>query len=303
MTPAASKRFWQLMEDGYALVQKSRYREALGRFEKARALASMSRDARLEDKAANNKSMALIEMGAYAEAARGLKETILRSRDNETICGAAYNLSISLRRQGHYQRAYFYARLASEKSRALKDLNWLARCHNLLGNLHLMQSRLEPALKEYRRALAIRLREAVPNKFSIGYLRDNIGYCLVLLGRYAEGIAELREALRLAEEVGNSRCVCECSHDLAFGLMQTRELPEAESRGERALKLAEKLGFKEITKNCYYILGEINHLKGNDARRDHYFTLLQTLHPNVPYIREFLCAFDVSKVIALRFPQ
>jgi len=303
MTATKSARFWRLMKRGYAFVKKSRCGEALASFEKARALAEEAGAADLVDKAAANKSMALIEMGEFAEAARGLGEIILRSQDSETICGAAYNLSISLRRQGQYQRACFYAKLASEKSRVLNDPNWLARCHNLLGNLHLVQSRLEPALREYRRALKIRMQEKVPNKFSIGYLKDNIGYCLILLGRYGEGIREIREAMRMAERVGNTRCVCECSHDLAFGLMQLRRLGEAESCGERALQLAEQIGCAEIVKNCYYILGEINHLRGDEARRDHFFSLLQNLHPTVPRLREFLCAFDVSKIIALRFPQ
>lgn len=291
------------MSDGYALVQKSRFPDALATFEKARTMAAAGGDEGLVDKAIANKSMVLLEMGEYAQAARGLKEIILRSRDAETICGASYNLSISLRRQGQYQKACFYARLAGEKSRAIADPNWIARCHNLLGNLHLVRSRLAPALREYRKALAIRIREKTLNKFGIGILKDNIGYVLILLGRYEEGIREILDARKLAKEVGNSRSVCECSHDLAFGYMQVRNLEQAERCGESALKMAEDIGFKEIVKNCYYILGEINFLKGNAKRRDHYFYRLQSLHPHLPFLRDFLCTFDVSKIIALRFPQ
>jgi tetratricopeptide (TPR) repeat protein len=296
-------QFWQLMQEGYALVQKSRLRAALNHFEKARSVAAAARDARLADKAFANRAMVLLEMGQYAEAGKGLREVILRSRDVETSCGAAYNLAISLRRQGQYQKACFYARLAGEKSRKLKDPGWIARCHNLAGNLHLMQSRFDAALREYRKALAIRKREKAPNKFAIGILRDNIGYCLLLIGRYSEGIREIKAAKALAEEVGNLRCVCECSHDLAFGLMQARKLHEAERYGEEALELARKLKCRDIVKNCYYILGEVNHLKGDDARRDQYFYELQRMHPHLPFLRDFLCTFDVSKIIALRFPQ
>lgn len=302
MTPERVARFKRLMRKGYALVKKSRFPAALDRFEKARSMAARSRDRGLADKAIANRSMVLIEMGEYARAARGLKEIILRSRDNETICGAAYNLSISLRRQNQYQKACFYARLAGEKSRHIADPNWIARCHNLMGNLHLVQSRLEPALKEYRKALAIRTKEKKPNEFGIGILKDNIGYCLLLIGRHEEGTREILEARDLAERVGNKRLVCDCCHDLAFGYMQLRKLEEAEEQGERALELAEEFGAKEIIKNCYYILGEINYLRGNEARRDHYFYLLQSMHPHLPFLRDFLCTFDVSNIIALRFP-
>lgn len=296
-------RFWQLMQEGYALVQKSRLDAALQNFQEAYSLAASSRDRRLADKAAANRSMVLLEKGEYAQAAKGLREIILRSSDDETACGAAYNLSISLRRQGDYKKACFYARLASGKARAIKDPNWIARCHNLSGNLHLMQSRFNQALREYRKALTIRKKEKKPNTFAIGILRDNIGYCLILLGKYEEGIKEILAAKACAEEVGNSRCVCECAHDLAFGLMQLRRLEEAEQYGESALAMAEELNCREIVKNCYYILGEINHLKGDEERRDHFFYLLQRMHPHLPFLRDFLCTFDVSKIIALRFPQ
>ena len=301
MTEDQSARFWELMRAGYAHVKKSELQEAYSAFERARRIAV--REPGLADKAASNKSMVLLEMGQFARASRGLREIILRSRDDETICGAAYNLSISLRRQNRHQKATFYARLAVEKARAIKDQNWIARCHNLYGNLHLAQSRFLSALREYRKALAVRVKEKTPNHFAIGILKDNIGYCLLLIGRYEEGIAEIHEAARHARKVGNRRCLCECQHDLAFGLMQLRMLREAERHGQRALKLAEELGTPEIVRNCYYILGEINHLKGNDARRDHYFYKLQEMHPNMPFLRDFLCKFDVSKIIALRQPQ
>jgi tetratricopeptide (TPR) repeat protein len=294
-------RFWDLMRQGYAHVKKSELKEALGCFESARRAAG--RDSGMADKAISNKSMVLLEMGQFARASRGLREIMLRSQDDETICGAAYNLSISLRRQGRHRRAIFYAKLAVEKARIIRDKNWIARCHNLHGNLHLSQSRFAEALKEYRKALAVRLKEKTPNLFSIGILRDNIGYCLLLIGKYEDGITEIREATKLARKVGNRRCLCECHHDLAFGLMQVRRLSEAESHGEKALELAESLDCPEIIRNCYYILGEINHLKGDDARRDHYFYRLQELHPNMPFLRDFLCKFDVSRIIALRQPQ
>lgn len=303
MNPDRIALFWQLMQEGYALVQKGRLRAALSNFEKAHTVAVAERDRRIADKALANQSMVLLEMGEYARAARGLREIILRSRDDETRCGAAYNLAISLRRQGQFQKACFYARIASEKSRALKDPTWTARCHNLSGNLRLMQSRFDEALREYRKALSIRRKEKEPNKFAIAILRDNIGYCLLLNGRYRQGIREILAAKALAEEVGNLRCVCECSHDLAFGYMQIRKLDDAERYGEESLALARKLRSREIVKNCYYILGEISHLKGDAERRDHYFYQLQRMHPNLPFLRDFLCTFDVSNIIALRFPQ
>ena len=244
-----------------------------------------------------------IELGEFEEASRGLRQIILRSSDDETICAAAYNLSIALRRLGQFPKAFRYARTAFEKSKVLGDITWMARCYNLIGNIHLVQSHLDKALQHYRKALSLRLREKVINEYSVAILRDNIGYCLMLRGDYDEGIESVRQALEAVTRLGSKKCICECAHDLSFGLMQLRRLDEAETFGKMALEIAEAEKYHDIVKNCFYLLGEINYLNGDEAARDHYFYRLQELYPNLPFLRDFLCTFDVSKIIALRFPQ
>jgi len=151
--------------------------------------------------------------------------TTRRSAARRTTCRSACGA------RNQYQKACFYARLANEKSRAIADANWIARCHNLMGNLHLVRSRLEPALREYRKALAIRLKEPRLNEFGVGILRDNIGYCLLLLEKHEEGIREILEARELAERVGNRRLLCDCSTTSHSANMQLRKLEEAEREG------------------------------------------------------------------------
>ena len=293
----------RLMKRGYAFLQKGDFAQALRHYENARTAARESGDQERANKAASGVSACLIELGEYERAAKGLREIILRSTDDETICAAACNLSTSLRRLGQHQKAFVYAKKACEKSRALGDPAWQARCHNLIGNIYLVQSRLDKALVEYEKALALRLKEAVPKPFSIAILKDNIGYCQMLNGDYTRGIRSVKEALKLVSDLGSKKCICECAHDLSFGYMQLRKLDLAEEYGLRALEIADEEGYKEIIKNCYYLLGEINFLKGDEEMRDYYFYKLQDLYPHLPFLRDFLCTFDVSKIIALRFPQ
>jgi len=293
----------RLIGEGYDLLRAGDLERALEAFKKAREHARRRKDPDLANRAAASISACYIEMGEYEKAAKGLREIILRSTDDETICAAAYNLSISLRRQGQYPKAFVYAQKAVEKAQGLEDLNWMARCHNLIGNIYLVQSHLGKALSQYRKALALRLKEETVNEFSVAILKDNIGYCRMLQGKYASGIQSVSEALELVTRLGSKKCICECSHDLSFGYMQLRQLDQAEQYGLRALELAESEGYADIIKNCYYLLGEINYLKGDQEMRDFYFYRLQDLYPNLPYLRDFLCTFDVSKIIALRFPQ
>ncbi len=299
----ATDRYSRKTAQGCALLRRGDLEEALALF--VQALEDARRVGREDHihKSLSNISSCYIEMGRYDEAAKGLREIILRSSDDETICAASYNLSISLRRQGQFQKAFLYAKKAHEKSAILKDLNWMARCHNLIGNIYLVQSHLNKALDQYQKALEIRLKEPELNRFSVAILKDNIGYCQMLQGHYEKGIRNVREALDLVTELGSKKCLCECSHDLSFGYMQLRRLEEAELYGKRALEIAEAEEYKDLVKNCYYLLGEINCLKGDEEQRDYYFYRLQDLYPHLPFLRDFLCTFDVSKIIALRFPQ
>src|SRR5688572_1121615 len=125
--PAES--FSRLMTQGYALLKQGKIDQALARFDAARETASGMDDGERVNKAVASISACYIELGEYETAGKGLREIILRSTDDETICAASYNLSISLRRQGQHQKAFTYAQRAFEKSRALNDLNWMARCH------------------------------------------------------------------------------------------------------------------------------------------------------------------------------
>jgi len=295
--------FSRLIAQGCASLRKGDLDRALAEFENALSLARAAGDAERVNKALSNLSTCYIELGEYEKASKGLREIILSSTDDETICGASYNLSISLRRLGKHQKAFVYARKAFEKSKALGDLNWMARCHNLIGNIYLVQSHLNKALVQYRNALSLRLKEGEVNRFSVAILKDNIGYCQLLQGKYEKGIKNVREALDIVTALASKKCICECAHDLSFGYMQMRRLDEAEEFGRQALEIAEAEGYKEIVKNCFYLLGEINYLKGDEAQRDHYFYRLQDLYPHLPFLRDFLCTFDVSKIIALRFPQ
>ena len=77
-------------------------------------------------------------------------------------------------------------------------------------------------------------------------------------------------------------------------------LGEAIANGERALQLAIADKFTDIAENCHYMLGELGSRTGRLDMRDDHFGTLQKLHPEVPFLREFLCTVDVTEVITLK---
>jgi tetratricopeptide (TPR) repeat protein len=300
MTTAPDRR----IEAYHALQRQCREAVHHGRLQRAGVLARRallvakgSGSSSLIHQATTNHSMVLLELGAVAAAEKGLREVVLASTDDETICRAAFYLASSLRRQKRLGRAHFFASSAAAKANGLGDAVWRARCHNLLGNIELNRSGLEAALDEYRRALA--LWESLPgdHRFALAIVLDNLGYCLTLQKRIREGLPYLARALAYARQINDPRTEAECRQDLAHALLGLGHAAPSRQNALAALALAEKLGFRDILQNCLYILGEVAVQEGHDEERDRWFSRLQTLFPDVPHLREFLGLFDVSDLL------
>ena len=296
----------ELYDDLYrqveAEIQHGDYRRALKLSRRALAVARKLEEQDLVHRAISNLSVIYLELGHPKRAERGLREIILRSCDDAIICGAAYNLAISLRRQKRIERATVFAQKALEKAKSLRHQTWLGRTYNLLGNIRLCQSDFDGALRHYRKALDIRLKMDEDTRFSRAILLDNIGYCWLLKRRYRKGLDLIQQALELAEEVDSHRCIAESCQDLCFGHMKLDELEPAATFGKQALELGEKHGYSDVVRNCYYLLGEVYNLAGQEDLSVHYFDKLQALYPHLPFLREFLRTFDVSDIIALKNP-
>jgi hypothetical protein len=77
-------------------------------------------------------------------------------------------------------------------------------------------------------------------------------------------------------------------------------LEDAARFGRRALEISEANGYSDIAKNCFYLLGETAHLAGLMEERDEWFGRLQEMHPELPFLRDFLCTFDLSGILTLK---
>jgi tetratricopeptide (TPR) repeat protein len=295
-----SETYRSLKLRGAECVRAGRFEEAFQIYSEARGVVERIGDPELGYEAVANLSMVHLELGRTREAEAGLREIVLRSRNQDVVFGACYNLAVSLRKQGNHGRALAYASRAMEISRRRRAHPSRALVHNLLGNIYLGQSHLDPALKEYRRALAIRRREIGDNRFSVAILKENIGYCLLLKRQLRRGMKWITEALGLAEETGDRRCQADCLQDLAYAWMHAGNYEKAASNGAAALEAAIEGGYRDVEKNCYYLLGETAHLAGDGKTRDRWFNLLQTHYPDMPHLRDFLCAVDVSGMINLK---
>jgi tetratricopeptide (TPR) repeat protein len=298
--PGRLDQYADLKDRGRQATLRGEFREAIVLYTRARQLAHAEDDPELIDEADLNVAMVLIQMGEARKGEEGLREILLRTKNPRVGVAAAYNIASSLRNQGRLERAMVYARRALERAAKLDAVDCLAMIHNLIGNLHLSQSYPDEALAEYRRALELRESQEGDTRYSRAIVLENLGYCLLLQQRLHEGTARIREALDLAREVRDRRCEAECLQDLCYGLLLEDRNDEAIRLGEAALELAADAGYDDIEENCHYLLGELGSRTDDADRRDHHFQRLQNLHPELPFLRDFLCAVDVTQIITLK---
>jgi tetratricopeptide (TPR) repeat protein len=302
MSEALITRYSDLTAEGTLQLRHGDFKSAADCFEGARRIAEDLDDQQLRFKALCNLSTARLSLGDVRESEAGLREILLESSDPQVVFVASSNLASSLRRQGRLEKALFYAKRALRCSETLDNASWKATCHNLMGNIYMNMTYLDDAMTEYRFALSISEKSGLGTSYPVDYIKENLGYCTLLKKRYRQGIAIILEALQMALQNENTRCVAECHQDLSFAYMQLKELTRAKEYGEKALALAGDKDYKDILKNCYYLLGEINLLLGDEERSDHYFGKLQELYPHLAALKDFLRTFDVSTIINLKNP-
>jgi tetratricopeptide (TPR) repeat protein len=292
----------QLTKEAYEEIRRGNFKTAMDLFALARKLAESASDAKEIDRSICNMSTVHLCLGDFPASEQGLRQILLRCADHHILFIASANLAASLSKQGRIHRAFFYCKKALAES-AFLEPHWKAIAHNRLANQYLMQSYFQEAIAEYRIALQIARDGGLADRWPTEHYLDNLGYCLILVGDYREGILHIHEALGLARPRRNQRCVTECFQDLSFAHMQLRSLRKAELYGRRALGMALRKQYTDIVKTCYYLLGEIHFLQGNEKESDFYFGKLQEFYPGLDFLKDFLKTFDVSKILNFKNPS
>ncbi len=292
-----SREFDALSDKGRKATLRGEFGEALACYSEARNVAA---GRGMLDAADLNIAMVHLQMGHNRRGQEGLREILLRTGAPRIAFSASYNLASSLRKQGRYDRALSYADRALHHARKVELPDPLAAVHSLYGNIRLNQNHLSHALEEYATSMNYRIAQEGDTRYSRAILLENIGYCHLLKEDLDTGIRKIEEALALASEVGDRRCIAECLQDLCYGHLLAGRHEQAVAMGCKALSRAGENEYHDIEKNCHYLLGELGSRTDNIERRDEHFNRLQDMHPELPFLKDFLCAVDVTNFITLK---
>jgi tetratricopeptide (TPR) repeat protein len=300
-TRAAALRadFEALRARGKQATDEGRLPEALELYQACVDTARELGDQHLIDLAFCNRCAVLIALGSHEGLVRDLREILSRSANRLNRLIAAYHLARIYELRNDLRKGLLYSRIArgEQQKRGVPDPYWEAGLHNQMGNFLILESRFAEAAQEYRRALA-----ADPGAAEVRLAATwlNLGYCSLLLGDHRRGIGLIYRSLRVHRRYGAVENQMQAHLELCYGLLEVGRHGQARRHGERALALGERLGDSFGIKNALYLLGEAEHLLGDDDRARACFDRLQSLFPDTPFLTDMLMAVDLRQMINLR---
>jgi len=261
-------------------------------------IATASGDAVLIDRACCIRSAVQLERGSFEEATATLGKILLRSAELENRFLAAYTLGRAYDRRKDWKRALFYARLARESAENLAREDWIASSENQIGNLLLTSSYFDEAIQSFERALT-----SSPSVRSVdrSVIIDNLGYCYIVRGRFAQGFRCLFESLRALRSLGARRYEIEPRMSLSFAYLEVERPEQSLRHGLAALALAEEFSDPDSIKTSLFLLGEAAKLLGNDDGAQSYFRRLQdAYYPNDTQLTDMLMVVDARSMVNLK---
>lgn len=296
---ALRAEFEELRSRGKLATDQGRLDEAQKLYEACIERASELGDQDLADLAFSNRCAVLLGRGRHEGLIRGLREILSRSTDRLNRLVAAYHVARIYELRQEVKKGLLYARIArvEYEKRGVRDPYWEAGLHDQMGSFLLLQSRFEEAAAEYRQALQAAPDAAEARRASAWH---NLGYCCVVLGDLRRGLELLYRSLRVHRRCGVLERELQAHIDLCYAHLEIGRNGLARRHGERALALAERLDEPFALKNALYLLGQAEHLLGDDDLARERFDRLQRLFPDTPFVADLLMAVDLRQMINLR---
>lgn len=293
------RRFEDLRRQALDAFNQTRFQESWNLFVQALECARSLGDPVLEDLAFCGRTACGLELGRGRDDVPKLRETLMRSGDDETCFLASYILATQVfNREGDYRKALFYSRVARTHAERLGREDWLASCHNEIANALLATSFFDRACEEYQEALDRVPEDALLER---ALILDNLGYCRVVQNRHKEGFGMLFWSLRTLRRLGLRRYQARPHIGLSFAYIAIGRYRSALRHGFEALRIAEDGQDAEAIKQALYILGEAAKGAGASHAAYRFYQRLQTdYYPGDDSLAQMLLTVDTRDLINLR---
>lgn len=296
--PTLREKYDALRRQAAEASSQARLTESRDLYGEALKVAHDLGDQVLVDRAFCGQTAAALALGQGEEQVGALRETLMRSSDDETCFLASYILASQVFKFESYRKELFYAQIARNHAQRLGRNDWLASSHNEIANALLATSFFEEACDEYQKALDLVPEDALLQR---ALILDNVGYCRLVQERYKEGFGMLFWSLRTLRRLGVTRYQVQPHIGLSFGYLSLGRYRSALRHGFKALQIAEDVGDVEATKQALYILGEAAKEAGAAHAAHRFYSRLQNeFYPGETALAELLLTVDTRDLINLR---
>ena len=158
---------------------------------------------------------------------------------------------------------YYFKSLASYK--AVDDKNGMATSYNNIGVIYDKQLNFQKALENYQKSLAI--LEELGNKKGVATTLNNIGTLYEDVKEVSRALEYYYKSLQLREEIEDKYGISVSFKNIGNLLFLNGKIDEAKTAGEKALRIAQQIGFPDLIKENARLLSEIAEKQGknNDA--------------------------------------
>lgn len=282
------------------------YEEAAALYLQAAQAATIAGNSEGADEALCGWGTAETELGNGPKVMPELRRVLLSSAVDYNCWLASYTLARAHELEGQVKKALFYARLSLHHSAYVSRPGLTASSHNLLGNLLLSEGCETGAAAQYRKALR-ESRDAPPTW--VASVEGNLGYCAMAnmsshglrRSRVRESLRLLYRSLRTFRRAGAGLDLAISHLDLCFAHLELKRPRSAKRHGQRALKLAERHADLDTIKNCLYLLGQAEMLKGDtEAAHGLFSDLERRFYPERSGLADVLMSVDLRQVVNLR---
>jgi len=212
----------------------------------------------------NNIGIVLEDLGNYSEALKNyflalkIKEAMDDKAGIATTLNNIGNIYFSQRNYPDALKNYFASLKIQEE---INDENGKADSYGNIGNVYYSQSNYPEALKNY--FLALKIKEIIGDTEGIAFVYTNIGTVYLQQGNYSEALINQLASLKITTAIGDKFTSCASYNNIGSIYLQQKKYAEAEKYYKKATGLAKEIGYKELLKESYKGLMQIDSAKGN----------------------------------------
>jgi two-component system sensor histidine kinase UhpB len=181
--------------------------------------------------------------------------------DKKGIANSYTNIGNIYRDQGDYSEALKIHQLSLKIKEEIGDKKGTGMSYNSIGNIYNIQGNYSEALKNYETSLKI--KEEIGDKSGIANTYKNIGTIYYDQGNYLEALKNYQASLVICDGINDQKGIASINVNLGQLNIKLKKLDEARKYLKNGLELSKKLGVKEVIKDAYLGLTDLDSIEGN----------------------------------------